>query len=54
MHPSRLDRPAAREIRSRTSDDYALEELRAEISTMMMGEQLGLGHQPQNGQAYAS
>ena len=54
MHPSRLDRPAAREIRSRKSDDYALEELRAEISTMMMGEQLGLGHQPQNGQAYVA
>ena len=54
MHPSRLDRPAAREIRSRASDDYALEELRAEISTMMMGEQLGLGHQPQNGQAYVA
>ena len=51
MHPSRLDRPAHK-LATKTSDDYALEELRAEISSMMLGEQLGLGHQPQNGQAY--
>ncbi|MDE0456078.1 MAG: zincin-like metallopeptidase domain-containing protein [Chromatiales bacterium] len=53
MHPSRLDRPAYK-IRNRKSDDYALEELRAEISTMMLGEQLGLGHQPQDSQAYVA
>lgn len=53
MHPSRLDRPANKLI-AKTSDDYALEELRAEISSMMLGERLGLGHQPQNGQAYVA
>ena len=53
MHPTRLDRPAYH-IKSRTSDDYAIEELRAEIASMMLGDQLGLGHQPQNGQAYVA
>lgn len=53
MHPSRLDRPAYKTV-SRKSDDYAVEELRAEISSMLLGEQLGLGHQPQNGQAYVA
>ena len=53
MHPTRLDRPAYK-IASRKSDDYALEELRAEIASMMLGERLGLGHQPQDGQAYVA
>ena len=53
MHPTRLDRPAYH-IANRNGDDYAIEELRAEIASMMLGEELGLGHHPQNGQAYVT
>ena len=31
---------------------YAIEELRAEISSMMLGDRLRLGHEPHHGQAY--
>ena len=31
---------------------YAREELRAEISAMMTGERVGVGHDPQRGAAY--
>ena len=36
------------------SEAYAREELRAEIVTMMTGEQLGVGHEPRHGTAYVS
>ena len=50
-HPSRLDRPAHQnKPGDRTA--YALEELRAEISAMMLGEELHVGHEPRHGQAY--
>lgn len=35
-------------------EDYAREELRAEIGAMMAGEQLGVGHKPRRGTAYVS
>ena len=34
------------------SEQYAREELRAEISAMMSGDRLGTGHEPQHGAAY--
>ena len=34
------------------SEAYAREELRAEISAMMTGEKVGVGHDPQRGAAY--
>ena len=34
------------------SPDYAKEELRAEISAMMTGERVGVGHDPSRGAAY--
>ena len=34
------------------SPDYAKEELRAEISAMMTGQRVGVGHRPQHGAAY--
>lgn len=34
------------------SEDYAKEELRAEISSMILGEQLGIGHDPEQHAAY--
>ena len=52
-HPSRLDRPAHR-ITHHGGADYALEELRAEIAAMMLGEQLHVGHEPQHGHAYVA
>ena len=52
-HSTRLDR-AAYHIANRSGDDYAIEELRAEIASMMLGEELGLGHHPQNSQAYVT
>ena len=36
------------------SEDYAREELRAEIAAMMTGEHLGVGHEPRHGTAYVS
>ena len=34
------------------SPEYAREELRAEISAMMTGERVGVGHDPQRASAY--
>lgn len=43
-HPSRLDRSLGNNPFG--SEEYAKEELRAEISSMIMGDELGLGHDP--------
>ncbi len=48
-HPSRLDRDMAHPF---GSEGYAREELRAEIGSMMLGEQLGIGHDPSQHVAY--
>lgn len=48
-HPSRLDRDLSHPF---GSIDYAKEELRAEISSMMIGEELGIGHDPGQHVAY--
>jgi putative DNA primase/helicase len=50
-HPSRLARDLAHPF---GSEGYAREELRAEIGSMMLGEQLGLGHDPGQHVAYAA
>lgn len=42
-HPSRLDRDLSHPF---GSEMYAKEELRAEIASMILGEELGLGHDP--------
>ena len=52
-HPSRLDRPE-HGTALRGSTEYALEELRAEISAMMLGEELHVGHQPRHGHSYVA
>lgn len=48
-HPSRLDRDLSHPF---GSEGYAREELRAEIASLMLGEQLGIGHDPGNHVAY--
>lgn len=48
-HASRLDREQSFPY---GSEDYAREELRAEIASMMLGDTLGLGHDPQQHAAY--
>jgi putative DNA primase/helicase len=48
-HPSRLNRDVANPF---GSDAYAKEELRAEISSMILGEELGIGHDPSQHTAY--
>lgn len=48
-HKSRLDRDLAHPF---GSEGYAREELRAEISSMMMGDQLGIPHNPDQHAAY--
>ena len=48
-HPSRLDRDLAHPF---GSDGYAREELRAEIASMMLGDELGIGHDPGQHAAY--
>jgi putative DNA primase/helicase len=48
-HPSRLNRDLAHPF---GSEGYAREELRAEIASMMLGEQLGIGHDPGQHVAY--
>ena len=53
-HPSRMDRPAFTTAPNHGSVEYALEELRAEMSAMMTGVRLGLGHSPRNGEAYVA
>ena len=53
-HPSRMDRESLQTgIKGGFgSEPYAREELRAEISSMMSGDKLGIGHEPQHGAAY--
>ena len=52
-HPSRLDRHEhGAAVRGGT--EYALEELRAEISAMMLGEKLYVGHEPRHSHAYVA
>ncbi|EDB8709740.1 DUF1738 domain-containing protein [Salmonella enterica subsp. enterica serovar Schwarzengrund] len=48
-HPSRLDRDLAHPF---GSEGYAKEELRAEISSMILGDELGIGHDPGQHAAY--
>jgi putative DNA primase/helicase len=48
-HPSRLARDLAHPF---GSEGYAREELRAEIGSLMLGEQLGIGHDPAQHVAY--
>jgi len=48
-HPSRLNRDIAHPF---GSEAYAREELRAEIASLMLGEQLGIGHDPGQHVAY--
>lgn len=43
-HPSRLDRPVGQNPFG--SQEYAKEELRAEIASMIIGDELGIGHDP--------
>ena len=53
-HPDRMDRDTLKEGLDNGfgSPEYAREELRAEISAMMTGERVGVGHDPQRGAAY--
>ena len=53
-HPDRMDRETLKEglANGFGSPEYAREELRAEISAMMTGERVGVGHDPQRGAAY--
>jgi len=48
-HPKRLDRDLAHPF---GSEGYAKEELRAEIASLMIGDQLGIGHDPGQHAAY--
>lgn len=48
-HPDRLNRDMAHPF---GSDAYAREELRAEIASLMLGEELGIGHDPGQHAAY--
>ena len=50
-HPSRLARDLAHPF---GSEGYAREELRAEIGSLMLGEQLGIGHDPGQHAAYVA
>ena len=53
-HPDRLNRATLKEGLNSGfgSPEYAREELRAEISAMMTGERVGVGHDPERGAAY--
>ena len=53
-HPDRMNRETLKEGMANGfgSPEYAREELRAEISAMMTGERIGVGHDPQRGAAY--
>ena len=48
-HPSRLDRDLVHPF---GSEGYAKEELRAEIASMILGDELGIGHDPGQHAAY--
>ena len=53
-HPERMNRESLKQGLDKGfgSEAYAKEELRAEISAMMTGERVGVGHDPQRGAAY--
>ena len=53
-HPDRMDRDTLKEGLEKGfgSPEYVREELRAEISAMMTGDRVGVGHDPQRGAAY--
>ena len=53
-HPERLDRKSLHDgVKDGfDSPSYAREELRAEISAMMTGDRVGVGHDPSRGAAY--
>ena len=53
-HPDLLNRPTLVKQGGFGSEDYAPEELRAEVAAMMTGEQLGGGHEPRHGTAHVS
>ena len=53
-HEKRLNRPTLVNHGGFGSETYAREELRAEISAMMAGEKLGVGHEPRHGTAYVA
>lgn len=48
-HPTRLDRDLVHPF---GSEGYAKEELRAEIASMILGDELGIGHDPEQHAAY--
>ncbi len=48
-HASRLDRDQSHPF---GSEEYAKEELRAEIASMILGDELGIGHDPEQHAAY--
>lgn len=50
-HPSRLNRDLANPF---GSEAYAKEELRAEIASMILGDELGIGHDPGQHAAYVA
>lgn len=50
-HPDRLNRDLSGKF---GSPEYAREELRAEIASMLLGRELGVGYTPQNTAAYAA
>ena len=53
-HEKRLNRVTLTHHGGFGSETYAREELRAEISAMMAGEKLGVGHEPRHGHAYVA
>ena len=53
-HEKRLNRPTLTNHGGFGSEAYAREELRAEMGAMMVGEQLGVGHEPRHGTAYVA
>lgn len=50
-HPSRLDRDLSNPF---GSEGYAKEELRAEIASLMLGSEIGIGHDPAQHTAYVA
>lgn len=50
-HPSRLDRDLSNPF---GSEGYAKEELRAEIASMILGDELGIGHDPSHHVSYVA
>lgn len=50
-HPSRLDRDLSHPF---GSEGYAKEELRAEIASMILGDEIGIGHDPEQHVAYVA